>query len=123
MASAMPNVPCPAAISSTFHFLPAAASRTCAISSAMGRIIGAMDRANSTQIGFSAEIEPSPSRTGRPVRIPSARFMNAATVPGIVRKPDVEAMEAGERWSRNTAESGVRAYRPSCLVKNPRMVR
>ena len=73
----------------------------------MGAIMGAMLCANSTQMGFSGSTEPSPGRTVVPARTISARLRQGSDMVGLPKKRAIEAMQAGERGSRNAALVGV----------------
>jgi hypothetical protein len=98
----MPNIPCPAARSSTRTGPAAAMSRMSAIACAAGIISGTMAFANSIQIGFSAatvlpEADTLPRRT---VSVRSSKFPFS---PGSIRKFAIVPMYAGDRWLRNVA--------------------
>ena len=70
-ASTIPNIPWPAATSSTFQPGAFSTSRRLASMSPVIPASGAMARANSTQTGFSAESVPSSSTAVPPFRTAS----------------------------------------------------
>ena len=87
---------------------PRLPSRTIAPSgAAIGAIIGAMLWANSTHAGFSGSTVPWPGSTVRPWRTISARLSNGCRSIGLPRNLAVDAIDAGERGSRNIALVGV----------------
>jgi hypothetical protein len=107
-ATAIPKRPRPAAISSTVHFWPADAPRSFAIASAGAATMGPIDRANSTQAGFSGTRKPSSPTTVPPLQTPFVRSLNAFRTSADARKFTAVPRYAGEFRSRYVAESGVR---------------
>ena len=73
----------------------------------MGAIMGAMLCANSTQTGFSGSTVPSPGSTVWPLRTISAKRRNGSDRSGCPKNREMEAMQAGDRGSRNVALVGV----------------
>ena len=105
----MPNIPWPAATSSTFHGGAFGASSTFATKRAANVAGAAIARANSTHIGFSAATTPSPGATVPPLRTAAPTFANDSHIIDEVRNVAALPMYAGDERSRNVAVVGVSA--------------
>ncbi len=121
VATVIPYIPWPAAMSNTLQGLPSSARSSAAINCEDGTARGAIPRAKATQnSSFGLVLSPPSDQTEPPLRTASVSEWKRARVWSLPKNPAIDATHAGDLRSRKNADSWVSAYFPSwSLIRNP----